>query len=92
MTEKEFETVWQQYFSAVYRYALSLCGSESVAEEVTAQCFFQALAAIDRFAGKSSLYSWLCAIAKNCWLTMLRRQKREVPLSDEQEAGVATTS
>jgi len=30
---------------------------------------------LDQFQGRSSLKSWLCAIAKNLWLTELRKKK-----------------
>ena len=37
-----FEEVYAVYFDDVYRYLLSLSGSESVAEELTSETFFRA--------------------------------------------------
>ena len=34
--------------------------------------------ASDSFEGESSLYTWLCAIAKRLWLNKCKKQKREV--------------
>ena len=53
------------YFDDVYRYLLSLSGSESTAEELTSETFFRAMDALDRFRGECSVRVWLCQIAKN---------------------------
>ena len=42
-----FEEVYAVYFDDVYRYLLSLSGSESVAEELTSETFFRAMDALD---------------------------------------------
>ncbi len=47
-----------------------------MAEELLQETFFQALLHIDRFEGRSSLYTWLCQIGKNAWLRECRRKKR----------------
>ena len=60
-----FEEVYAVYFDDVYRYLLSLSGSESTAEELTSETFFRAMDALDRFRGECSVRVWLCQIAKN---------------------------
>ncbi len=40
--------------------------------------------AADRFEGGSSLYSWLCAIAKNTWLNSCRKRGREADPEQEE--------
>ena len=42
---QDFEQVYRTYFTDVYRYVLSLCRNEGIAEEVTQQAFFEALQA-----------------------------------------------
>jgi RNA polymerase sigma-70 factor (ECF subfamily) len=79
---EEFEEIYRLYFTDVWRYLLKLTHDESLAEEITAETFFRALHAIDRFSGKSSLKTWLCAIARNIWLDTLREKKRYAELSD----------
>lgn len=74
-----FEALYEQYFTDVYRYALTLCCSESEAEELTQETFFKALQSIDRFKGECRVYVWLCQIAKNTWFTAAKRQRRLVP-------------
>ena len=44
-----FEEVYAVYFDDVYRFLLSLCGSESTAEELTSETFFRAMSALGRF-------------------------------------------
>lgn len=40
------------------------------------ETFYQAFLHIDRFEGRSSLYTWLCCIGKNAWLKECRRRSR----------------
>lgn len=81
MTEKEFEQIYREYFDPVYRFALALSRDAHTAEELTQETFFKALQAIDGFRGESSLKSWLCAIAKNAFLSE-QRKKRPQPLEE----------
>lgn len=78
----DFEEIYNQYFRDVYRYCLSLCRNESTAEDITQETFFKALKSIDSFEGKSSLYVWLCQIAKHTYLSYLRKEKRLSPNAD----------
>ena len=69
MEPASFDEIYQSYFDPVYRYVLSLSRDPHVAEEISQETFFKALRSLDHFQGKSSLKSWLCAIAKNLWLS-----------------------
>ena len=82
---QDFEQVYQTYFTDVYRYVLSLCRNEGVAEEVTQQAFFKALQAIGGFRGECRLYVWLCQIAKNEYYTWLRKNRGGEPMEDRVE-------
>ena len=68
-------------YEAVYYYVLSLCHNSSEAEDITQETFCRALYKKTAFKGKSSIYTWLCAIARNIWLKKIKREKRNV--SDE---------
>lgn len=83
----EFDKVYSAYFSEVYHYALRLTGNEKYAEEVTSDTFFKAMQGIDRFRGECSIGTWLCGIAKNTWLTRLKKEGREVPMTEEMHDG-----
>ena len=71
----DFQEVYNLYFRDVYRYALSLCRNESVAEEITQETFFKTLAKLDSFDGRCKVSVWLCQIAKNTYISMCRRNK-----------------
>ena len=79
---QDFDQVYTAYYQVVFRYSLALTHDRDTAEEVTQQAFFQALKKIDRFRGECALESWLCRIAKNVYLSMLRKNRR---ISDEPE-------
>lgn len=80
----DFQEVYSLYFRDVYRYALSICRNEAVAEEITQETFFKALAKLDSFDGKCKISVWLCQIAKNTYLTMLRKDKHLISDSDTE--------
>ena len=71
----DFREVYNLYFRDVYRYALSLCRNEAVAEEITQETFYKALQKLDSFDGKCKVSVWLCQIAKNTYISMCRKDK-----------------
>lgn len=77
-----FEVVYKQYFSSVYRYLVSLSRNESLAQELTQETFFKALKQIDFFKGECKMYVWLCQIAKNTYFSYLRKEKHSENLED----------
>ena len=81
MQVDSFDQVYQNCFDPVYRYVLSLSQNPPLAEEITQETFFKALRSLDQFQGKSNLKSWLCAIAKNLWLSE-QRKKNVQPIDD----------
>ena len=72
-------------YQSVYHYVLSLCRNKAEAEDVTQETFLKAMKAADRFEGASSLYTWLCSIAKNLWLNRCKQQKRQYSSDDFDE-------
>lgn len=85
----DFEALYTQYFTDVYKYALSLCRSESEAEELTQETFFKALQSIDGFRGECRVYVWLCQITKNTYFSAAKKQKRLVPEEEAPEQPAA---
>ena len=55
---------------------LSLCGNESLAEELTSETFYQAYLHIGQFRGDSKIETWLCQIAKNALIKEQKRRSR----------------
>jgi len=68
----------------ITRLASRLVGPDD-AGDVAMETFLKAWQALPRFRGDSGLRTWLCRIARNCALDMLRRRKRG--FSDTGEAG-----
>ena len=71
----DFQAVYEEYFTDVYKFVFSLCRDEHLAEEVTPETFFKALKNIDSFRGQCRLYVWLCQIAKNTYFSLASKPK-----------------
>ena len=80
----EFSEIYTEYGKPVYRFLLSLTGDASLAEELLQETFCLALIHIDKFEGRSSLYTWLCRIGANAWSKECRRKKRYADTSWEE--------
>ena len=80
----EFESIYRTYFTDVELYLRAICKDESLAEELTEQVFFQAMKALPKFRGDCDIRTWLCAMAKNCYLSHLRKQKPLETIEDLQ--------
>ena len=78
----DFEQIYSEYFPRVYRYLLSLCSDPILAEELTQDTFYRAIEHSSSFRGECKLSVWLCQIARNCWLSHVRREKRKSPCHD----------
>jgi RNA polymerase sigma-70 factor, ECF subfamily len=63
---------------------LSLTGDRDQAEELTQETFYRAYLHIGSFRGDSSLYTWLCQIARNLYLDAVKRVSRERRSSQQQ--------
>ena len=78
----DFNEVYSLYFRDVYRYALSLCRNEAMAEEITQETFYKALQKLSIFDGKGEVFVWLCRIAKNTYISICRKNKHLVSDTD----------
>ena len=70
------QEVYEQYFTVVYRYLLSLSHNTHIAEELTQETFFKALKKVDDFRGDCDLRVWLCQISKNTYYDYLKKNKK----------------
>ena len=78
---EDFDKIYAEYFSEVYKFVLSLCQNPTLAEEITQEAFFKALKKIDSFKGDCSLNTWLCIIAKNTFYSYAKKHSRQVDYS-----------
>ena len=79
----DFEEVYNSYSRDVYRYCLSLCGSQATADDITSDTFLKAINKGDTFEGKCSVKVWLFQIAKNTYLDYLRKHKKLTDLPED---------
>ena len=86
---EEFDKIYAEYYSEVYKFVLTLCQNPTLAEEITQESFFKALKSIDSFNGNCKLSTWLCKIARNTFYSYTKKHSRQVDypldaiLSDE---------
>ncbi|MBQ4522939.1 MAG: sigma-70 family RNA polymerase sigma factor [Lachnospiraceae bacterium] len=79
---QEFEEIYESYYPKVYAYLCKLCQDENLAEEITQETFFKVLKGIDSYRGDCKLSVWMCQIAKNTYLSHIKKEKKitDVPL------------
>jgi RNA polymerase sigma-70 factor (ECF subfamily) len=82
----DFNEIYSLYFKDVYKYVLTLCRNEAVAEEITQETFFKALKSVDRYDGKCKMRVWLCQIAKNTYFSYYKKGKYQADYLDEDKA------
>ncbi|MBQ8927058.1 MAG: sigma-70 family RNA polymerase sigma factor [Oscillospiraceae bacterium] len=73
-----------QYYEDVFRYLRGLSRDEMLAEELTQETFAKALSSVDSYRGEASLRVWLCAIARNLYLTHCRQSQRYAPMGEAE--------
>ncbi len=77
---EEFDKLFGCYTDVVYRYLLSLCGDEELAQELTSETFCRAYLHIGSFRGDCKPETWLCSIAKHALYKERKRRQRHAPL------------
>ena len=85
------QEVYEQYFTVVYRYLLSLSHNTHIAEELTQETFFKALKKVDDFRGDCDLRVWLCQISKNTYYDYQKKNKKYAPESQEETEDIFTS-
>ena len=77
-----FETLCSRYLTVVYNRLRALLPIDAV-EDVTQEVFIAVLRGLDRFEGKSSFRTWICAICRYKSVDFYRKRERRpstVPL------------
>lgn len=81
--QHDLESIYREYFNDILRYLLVLThGNWDLAEELTQETFFKVIQKINTFDGRSSLYTWMCQIAKNTYYNTIRASKHKVDSID----------
>ena len=80
MQADSFTQIYQSYFDPVYRYALSSRAARILPKKLRRR-LFQGIAIPESISRQEQPESWLCAIAKNLWLSEQRKRKDQ-PIDD----------
>lgn len=81
-----FEELYDRYFKDVYYFIYAMSKNSHIAEEITQETFYRALKESRNFRGECSGKTWLCKIAKNLYLSYLRKNKKIADEPMEEEA------
>ncbi len=71
-----------EHGDCLYRYALGRVRNREVAEDLVQDTLLAAVRTVDKFAGRSSERSWLCAILKHKICDYFRKLGRETAFTD----------
>ncbi len=96
MTEREFsrsiaavqqgdmqglKTIYEEYGKQVYAAALQICRDHQTAEDVTSEFFLKLKKAASVYREGMGHKKWLFTAVRNLTVDVLRRQRRELPMS-----------
>lgn len=90
--ESAFVTLYRRRQGGIYRFALQMCGSETIAEDVTQEVFMVLMSDARNYdPTKGSLSAYLYGIARNHVLRSLSRDRSFVSIGDNYEEEGETT-
>ena len=82
----DFDELYNTHAGDVYRYVLSLCRNQHVAEDITGTVFLNAIKSAHKFKGECNVRVWLCQIAKNTYFSYVKRSKIAAETSSQPPA------
>ena len=86
MNSETCERLYNTYYMRVFSYVMTLSGDRHASEEITQEAFFRAFSKTASFRNESDEVTWLCAIAKNCFVDETRRRNKTAPMPEELPA------
>lgn len=72
----DFEKVFRENNSFIFRFLMKLCGNVDLAEELTQETFFRAYMNLSALRSEAKVSAWLCQIAKNTYFAWFNKQKK----------------
>lgn len=82
---KDLEEFYNAHYSGLYAYCVTLTRNRADAEDLAAETMYRAIRHADKFRGDCKVGTWLCAIARNLFLTQEKKRKRPPPLPESPE-------
>ena len=86
MNSETCERLYNTYYMRVFSYVMTLAGDRHTSEEITQEAFFRAFSKSASFRNESDEMTWLCAIAKNCFVDETRRRNKNTQIPEELPA------
>jgi RNA polymerase sigma-70 factor (ECF subfamily) len=74
--DASFRAIYARHAPAVFALAARLSGSASDGEDLLQEAWIRAAERLEGFRWESTLRTWLCGIAVNCWREQRRRSGR----------------
>src|SRR5882724_3551245 len=88
--EDAFRALYQQFQGPVYRFALHMAGSATIAEDVTQEVFMTLIEKRSRFdASRGTLRSYLLGMARHFLLHRFERDQKFVAFPDVESPETA---
>ena len=89
-SERGFKLLMQKYQERLYWHIRRMVYEHDDANDVIQNTFIKVFKSIQKFEGKSKLYTWLYRIATNEAITFINKKKRKAMTSlDDEESGVS---
>ena len=86
--EVAFRVIYRRCQGPIYRFALHMSGSGSIAEDVTQEVFVFLIQEAGRFdASRGTLTGYLFGISRNLLLRRMEKERAFVPFPDSDAAG-----
>ena len=79
------EALYQRYYKELYIFVFSLCGSESVTDDILQDTFLKALLTLKD--SHTNMRAWLYMVARNLYYNYYNRQKKQLLESVSQLKG-----
>lgn len=86
MNGETWEKIYNAHYMRVFSYVMTMAKDRHLAEEITQDAFFRAFSKAESFRSEADELTWLCAIAKNCFLSEKRRQNKTELLDEAAPA------
>lgn len=83
--KKIVEELFARYYQDVYRYLYSLCRDPALSEELASDVFLEIIKSFFSFRGESDIRTWIFSIARHRWFAYLRKQGRQMPVTELRE-------
>ncbi|NQY64323.1 MAG: RNA polymerase sigma factor [Alteromonadaceae bacterium] len=81
--ESAFTACYQQLSSFIYSVILRICGQSAIAEEIMQESFIQVFGNLEQLEKNTHFIPWIKRIAFNKIVNHLRKDKKDVSLTDE---------